>query len=112
MQMQLRTPVARCQHAIPRCASQGRPSSAAFHPTAAFTQSTQHLRSSAVSRKSLRRAERLQVQAAGTAKKSVGDLSKADLEGKTVFVSPSWLRPASLTPASKPRCSWICFGLC
>ena len=47
----------------------------------------QTLTASFVSRRSAAgRSFRLDVQAA--AKKSVADLSKADLEGKTVFVSP------------------------
>ena len=83
--------MARCQHAIPRYAAHARHSSPAVQPVAAFTQSTQHFRIPSASRRSLRRAERLQVQAAGTAKKSVGDLSKAELEGKTVFVSLEYL---------------------
>ena len=41
------------------------------------------------------RAQRMKVEAA---KKSVGDLSKADLEGKTVLVSPIIIRASSRLP--------------
>ena len=84
-QMHLRTPVAQCPLALPRSCRASHRQPASVQPQAAFTHSTAQLRPQAAGRRAQRRAQRLQVLAAAT-KKSVGDLSKADLEGKVVFV--------------------------
>ena len=94
MRLRAQAPLARCQSVLP--IARAAPRAAA--PRVAHIQSSvqtslfhgvpviHNLTASFPSRRSAAgRAFRLDVQAA--AKKSVGDLSKADLEGKTVFVS-------------------------
>ena len=85
-QLHLRAPAATCPVIAPRSCPTSHRKPAAVQPQAAFTQSTAQLRPQAAGCRALRRSQRLQVLAAAS-KKSVGDLSKAELEGKVVFVS-------------------------
>lgn len=104
MRIRAQAPLAQCRGALP--VARITPRAAAAPRVAHIQPALQHslfhgvpvaqgLSASFVSRPNVPgRAFRLQVQAA--AKKSVGDLSKQDLEGKTVFVSSSCLKATLL----------------
>ena len=107
LNLHMRAPVAsRCPHAVPRSV----PTASAVQPTAAFRQSTAALRIQSCGRRAQRRGHlRLDVRAA-VAKKSVGDLSKAELEGKVVFVRPCALLIWLWFPEPMPvpmRAGWV-----
>lgn len=95
MRLRAQAPLAQCRSVLPAARVVTRSPAPRAAPSQALSQASlfygtpvaQGLSASFASRRSAAgRVFQLDVRAA--AKKSVGDLSKGDLEGKTVFVSP------------------------